>query len=100
MKNRHKVLDTRQGSFECEKCGLCCKRADKFVEAFGRENFPYETKADGSCEMLDENNLCKVYKDRPIICNLKEFAKVLQIDEKEWYRLNKEGCKILREQGL
>jgi Fe-S-cluster containining protein len=83
--------------FDCKKCGCCCRNLKDFIEVYNVA-FPYGWKADGSCEMLDENNLCKVYENRPLTCNLKEFAKFLQIDEAEFYRLNKEGCKILKKQ--
>ena len=83
--------------FECEKCGRCCKNLKGFIEAY-QIDFPYKPKEDGSCEMLGEDNLCKVYENRPITCNLEKFGKVLKMDEKEWYELNKKGCEMLREQ--
>jgi len=57
--------------FPCSGCGACCKRIGLVLNQF-REmyNFPYNAKEDGSCEMLDENNMCKVYDNRPEICSL------------------------------
>jgi hypothetical protein len=65
------------------------------------ERFPYQTKEDGSCEMLTEEGKCSVYESRPLLCNIKLGAKLLQIDEMEWYRLNQMGCNsMIKEAGL
>ncbi len=31
--------------------------------------FPYKAMENGSCEMLDDNGKCKVYDNRPELCN-------------------------------
>ena len=63
--------------------------------------FPYQTKDDGSCEMLTEEGKCSVYESRPLLCNVKLGAQLLQIDELEWYRMNQLGCNsMIREAGL
>jgi len=81
--------------FQCERCGCCCRQIGFVVEAY-QIDFPYEVREDGSCGMLSEENLCKVYDNRPLICNVKDFAEFLKIDEEEFYILNKEGCLMLK----
>jgi Fe-S-cluster containining protein len=65
------------------------------------ERFPYKTREDGTCEMLTDDLKCSVYESRPLLCNIKMGAKLLQIDEMEWYRLNQIGCNsMIKEAGL
>jgi len=82
--------------YQCDKCGNCCRQAWAFAQYYGKEMFPYDVKADGSCEMLDDNNLCKVYDKRPLICNINKLAKALKVNQKEFYRQNREFCLIFR----
>jgi len=86
--------------YECEKCGSCCRYAFLITENYGKDIFPYNTKEDGSCEMLNDDNLCKVYETRPIICNMKLLCEYLNIDNDEFYSENKKICKILKLNGL
>jgi len=71
-------------SFACTACGLCCKTIGKVIEngkkiknqtAFEQVfiDFPYEAREDGSCEKLDENGLCTVYENRPLVCNVEKM---------------------------
>ena len=95
--------------FPCTGCSECCKRIGAVLEGSYEhpvlrelvERFPYQTKEDGSCEMLTEEGKCSVYESRPLLCNIKLGAKLLQIDEMEWYRLNQMGCNsMIKEAGL
>ena len=79
--------------FECKRCGRCCLNP-RSVGLLGFD-FPYGVKADGRCEMLTDDNLCMVYEDRPVTCNLKEIANLLGINEEEFYVMNKKGCGAL-----
>jgi len=55
----NKKLEKRKG--KCKKCGQCCKY----------------------CKLLDKNTkLCKVYKNRPILC-YKDFP-LDKLDQKVW----------------
>lgn len=79
-------------SFNCNKCGACCKFI-KFV-------IPELAKEDGSCKHLDENNLCGIYEDRPFLCRVdavydKHYSKIL--DVKEYYKLTDKICEKMRE---
>ncbi len=77
--------------FKCTNCGSCCHiqppevdlNEQKEIEAKGYKNFlsePDETglrwikrKKDGRCLFL-ENNKCKIYEVRPVICKLEPFT--------------------------
>ena len=80
--------------FPCTQCSLCCRNISNVLEAdfsnpiltFLISKFPYKSKEDGSCEMLSEDGLCKVYHDRPLICNVKLVAIAKGQDLIEYYR--------------
>ena len=92
--------------FPCTQCGLCCKQVGKALQAnfqdpftaFLLSKFPYKAKEDGSCEML-KDNLCTVYEDRPLICNITLLAKARGRDITEYHREQAEHCNelIIRE---
>ena len=87
--------------FPCTSCGLCCKvnlvfllnNKDKFPEfyQFIISKFPYKVLEDGSCEMLDSDNQCSVYNDRPLLCN----AKLLSISMHIPYEVIAQNCNDL-----
>ena len=91
-------------NFPCTKCGLCCKQlANTLANQHSLPQklqdllsiFPYRPKPDGSCPKLTEDGLCSVYDSRPIICNIKLAAQVLNHDITDWYRINAEYCNTL-----
>ena len=100
--------------FPCTKCGLCCTRVAQVLDHNSIEyqtaptvikdlmdRFPYPTNSDGSCSMLTSDGLCKVYDDRPIICNVKYGALLLNLNLKEWYQNRADGCnKLIKDAGL
>jgi Fe-S-cluster containining protein len=87
-------------SFPCSGCGCCCKRVGKAIETYGID-FPYKVDASGTCEMLDEEYLCKVYEDRPLICRVDELAEVLNIPKQEFYQANISACnKMMDEDNI
>ena len=51
-------------SWQCKKCGSCCR-------------FVFKTpldRGDGVCKHLEEDtNLCKIYDNRPDICKVELF---------------------------
>ena len=69
----------------CDKCGICCKNlklSDVYINLHN---------GDGICRYLDlETNLCTIYENRPILCNLRESY------NKYFYRLNFEVCEKLK----
>ncbi len=64
------------------------------------KKFPYTYDETGACEMLDENNLCKVYINRPALCNtdktLKRFPFLAAIPERDFIEMNEKTCNQLR----
>lgn len=87
--------------FECSGCGLCCKKINIAVENTKHIDelyFPYKWDNNGVCENLDSDNKCKVYDNRPLLCNIEKVAEVFKIDKKQFFDVNYEACKILKEQ--
>lgn len=101
-------------SYPCTGCGLCCRMAGRAVDsakqllAMGRENdnpfvkevaeFPYNYDATGRCEMLNDDNTCKVYDTRPDICSIDRTWKKYREGQhplEESYRQNIEACNEL-----
>ena len=84
--------------FPCTQCGCCCRRVGDALKQ-GIE-FPYGAKEDGACEML-ENNMCKVYNDRPTVCNIDSVIKLLGQDKQEYYKESIRLCnKMMNEDGI
>jgi Fe-S-cluster containining protein len=42
--------------------------------------------------MLQEDNTCKVYEDRPLICNIEKFAEYFGLDKGKYYSENIDAC--------
>lgn len=83
--------------FQCDSCGLCCKKLDKST-IYNELN-----RGDGICKFFDENtNLCSIYYNRPILCRVddmyeKYYHKVMTRDE--YYNLNYDACEKIKERG-
>ena len=92
--------------FHCTSCGLCCKNIGGILNvppamaflAQAKRDFPYQARADGSCEKLDENNRCTVYDNRPLLCNINRLGEQpdIPMTKEAWFDLNYKGCKILQ----
>lgn len=86
--------------FECSGCGSCCRRIKTAVLATkdipGLE-FPYSWDDNGKCEMLLDDNSCKVYKDRPLLCNVEKLADKMKLNKKGFYKLNHNACLKMQE---
>jgi len=66
--------------FECEQCGLCCKKVN--------------------CMYLTKDNLCSIYETRPLVCDVEKSYKVFFADKmsKEVYnKMNREICITLQQ---
>ena len=90
--------------FPCTQCGQCCRNINSILsnsDSFPTvikdliNRFPYDINPDGSCSKLNEDGLCSVYQNRPIMCNIKLMGQLLHRDTTEWYRLQAEHCNIL-----
>ncbi len=74
--------------FPCIKCGQCCRNIG---------NIPQLTmfnKGDGICCHL-KNNLCDIYFDRPLVCNVQEMYKAYfnnNMDRPTFIRKNLLAC--------
>lgn len=91
--------------FNCSSCGACCKRIGWYKDKFKELNFPYKVNEKGWCEMLDENNKCKVYNNRPDICSVEKtfynFIEKQGITQKEAYLQQTKFCnKYIKEDKL
>ena len=63
--------------------------------------FPYKWDKNGVCEHLVEDNKCKIYYKRPLICNIDRFSKYLNLNTKEFYDLNISACnKMMDEDNI
>ena len=94
--------------FPCTQCGECCKHIGLSFNpdslAYKKaptvikdliDSFPYKINPDNSCSMLTSDNLCSVYDERPIICNIKMGGFLLRIDQKTWYKTLADQCNTL-----
>lgn len=83
-------------SFNCTKCGACCKNIAYIAELRDCD------KGNGVCKHLDlGTNECKIYANRPTICRVDEmFEKYFSsiLSKAEFYKLNAKCCNILQEQ--
>ena len=89
-------------SFPCSGCGACCRKIDRAVKN-AKEldidvdlSFPYKWDEKGVCEMLEDNK-CKIYEDRPLLCRIDDLQKLLEdrIGKEEFYRLTAQACNSL-----
>lgn len=80
--------------FKCEQCGCCCRNIGKAPWAV------HMALPSGACKYLNqENNLCSIYKDRPLYCNVDAYyTKYLskEMTREEFYAVNKKECKRLQ----
>ena len=90
--------------FACSSCGACCKRIGAVKEKFKELNFPYQVNEEGVCEMLGEDNKCKVYESRPDVCRTDKVYENFfeeQMTKLEYYKENAKGCnEFMQEDGM
>jgi hypothetical protein len=78
--------------FKCDKCGQCCRHLAN------SEVYKELDRGDGVCKYLD-GNLCSIYDDRPVICNIdKAFELYFKhvISKEDYIKLNQEACLSLK----
>ena len=90
--------------FPCTSCGGCCSIIGRMLSSIEKyplelrtelEKFPYKTDEVGVCEMLTEDKKCKIYKKRPLICNInRTFEKIYKgnITRRHFYKKNINMC--------
>lgn len=88
--------------FPCSSCGCCCTRIHMVIDTM--KDFPYGMKPDGSCEMLGDDNKCKVYETRPDCCRVDKVYDSNFKDamtRKEFYKYNSIACnQWMKEDGV
>lgn len=79
--------------FFCDCCGECCRNLDKSPV------YAELDRGDGVCRYLN-GNLCSIYENRPLLCRVDECYETFFKDAmsmEEYYKLNYEVCKKLKE---
>jgi Fe-S-cluster containining protein len=75
------IVNENTLKFNCTQCGACCRALN--------------------CQYLTKDNLCSIYEQRPLICNIDKGYEVWFKDlmsKEEFYKLNEKHCKTLQEQ--
>lgn len=87
--------------FPCSCCGACCRNIKKAVihykASFPDYEFPFEWDSSGKCSQLEENK-CKVYENRPLICNVDRFIEAHNLDKEIFYAINIQACNTLMDE--
>lgn len=81
--------------FPCTNCGQCCRLVNMSSAT------AFLDRGDGVCQYLDTvTNLCTIYHQRPIICNISVFYnKHLSqtLSWEEYVNMNLEMCRKFQE---
>lgn len=80
--------------FDCDRCGACCKSIRQSI--FYSEDFD---RGDGVCKHLTEDNLCAIYAERPLVCNIdvyydKHLSEMMS--REEFHELNRAACERIK----
>lgn len=79
--------------FSCDCCGLCCRNVGKSFLQVELD------RGDGVCKNLSENNLCKIYSERPLFCNVDAYwEKYLSevMSREQFHKINYKVCAELK----
>jgi len=78
--------------YNCKQCGMCCRYLHLIDEMKAYD------RGDGVCRYLDDYNKCKIYNNRPSLCNGKyvyeKFYPHMSVEE--YHNLLDEYCKVIR----
>lgn len=84
-------------TFPCTGCGACCRvihHADNIIVRDDPTHpyyFPY-THKEGVCENLGEDNKCKIYETRPLICRIEDTCEHFGYDKLDYFQCNILSC--------
>ena len=81
-------------NFECDKCGICCKNIR--LSIFYSEELD---RGDGVCKHLTADNLCAIYAERPLSCNIDAYYEKFlfkKMSRREFHKLNHIACECLK----
>ena len=90
--------------FPCSGCGCCCKRIKSVVELLNLKDkstplfFPYNWDSNGVCENLLPDNKCRVYENRPLICNIEKVTEYFGYEKSSFYSQNVLACNKMMEE--
>ena len=80
--------------YKCKKCGICCSNVDK------SPLYSDLDRGDGKCKYYNETSKrCTIYESRPIKCNIEKTYELYfkdKLSKEDFYNLNYEACKTLR----
>jgi Fe-S-cluster containining protein len=82
-----RALKTNEQNLDCKHCGLCCTNIRIGLEAEGElaEFLPIYLGYDPGkidihfrqrCVQLDDNNFCKIYSNRPMLCRKHDCKRI------------------------
>ncbi|EPP1573466.1 YkgJ family cysteine cluster protein [Campylobacter lari] len=80
-------------NFPCTSCGACCKNINGIEEL---KHF----NINGVCINLQEDNSCKIYNERPLVCRVEDFYNKYFKDtmsKKDFYNENIKICNLLQD---
>lgn len=81
--------------FKCDRCGLCCRKLKGSPLAM-------LDRGDGVCRYLNDNNLCSIYENRPLVCNVDKLYDNQysgRITREAYHLLQEQACKKLKEEA-
>jgi Fe-S-cluster containining protein len=83
--------------FQCSKCGACCRLAGELGLMPQRE--------DGACINLAEDNTCKIYETRPLVCRAGEMAEInrkpLGMTKLAYFKMSSTLCnRLIKDYGM
>lgn len=90
MEKTDRLQTTEALSFNCEKCGECCRHIDEFIEIWPHQQ-------NGVCNFL-MGDLCSIYKNRPALCDFERAYKLLSdyMTEQEYHEKTILHCEQLK----
>lgn len=82
--------------YPCKQCGNCCKYVNLV------EEIKHLDRGDGICKNLTENNLCKIYSNRPNVCNGQYVYehRYSNISVEDFHKMVAIFCKEIREHKI
>ncbi|WP_371877427.1 YkgJ family cysteine cluster protein [Desulfomicrobium sp. ZS1] len=82
-------------TFDCDKCGACCRHLKLFGDAYAW----LVDGGTGMCRYFDPNtNLCTIYPIRPLMCNIDLGYGLFfsHIPYAEFIEKNRQACGVLK----
>ncbi len=79
----------------CSRCGTCCLHVDR-VAVFSDMALP-----DGKCRYLSDENLCKIYQNRPNLCRAEYVYRIHynHLSIEEYFKMMNSLCKQLQKEN-